>query len=242
VLKSLIHLPSHGDGSLPVRGGILSLLLEWVGRVERWNTEMLLEWLARHGAEPLLEQLQVGLDQLTPGQLGPEGTYLVLCGLLQQATEPTVTDDKLDALKEMSFQLGYDAATYESLLSYVLGITERRLRAYAVLGLGLDATPAEMKQAHRQLAKTFHPDRLLLSEQASATRMLARLNEARALLLRPFDEVVLSGEDDLPLDEPLDEREDAETEDYTTMDDEFTELWDEEPEQAIRARVTLPRP
>jgi DnaJ-domain-containing protein 1 len=242
VLESLIHLRSQGDGPLPVRGGILRHLHGVVRRVDRWNTQGLLQWLAFQGADPLIVQVSAGLDQLRAERLGPEGTYLVLCGLLAQATEPYVAEDRLDALKALAWQLGYDDATYASLLSYVLGITERRLRAYAVLGLGLDATPADMKQAHRQLAKTFHPDRLLLSEQASATRMLARLNEARALLLRPFDEVVLSGEDDLPLDEPLDEREDAETEDYTTMDDEFTELWDEEPEQAIRARVTLPRP
>jgi hypothetical protein len=140
--------------------------------------------------------------------------------------------------------MGYDDASFDALLSHALRITERRLRAYAVLGLGLDATASEIKQAHRHLAKTFHPDRLWsedsIAERARATRTLARLNEARALLLRPFEEVILGGEDDVPLDEPLMESEDAETEDYSTMEDDFTELWPElgenEAQQPIRTR------
>lgn len=50
---------------------------------------------------------------------------------------------------------------------------------YAILQLAETATPTEIKQAYRKLARTYHPDRL--SQAASGERM-RELNEAYAVL------------------------------------------------------------
>lgn len=55
--------------------------------------------------------------------------------------------------------------------------TMTRQQAYEVLGLTPDATPEEIKAAHRRLMRTNHPD------SGGSTWIAARLNQARDLLL-----------------------------------------------------------
>ena len=52
-----------------------------------------------------------------------------------------------------------------------------RPQAYEVLGLSPDATPDEIKEAHRRLMRANHPD------SGGSTWIAARLNQARDLLL-----------------------------------------------------------
>ncbi|MDO8605364.1 MAG: DnaJ domain-containing protein [Phaeospirillum sp.] len=52
-----------------------------------------------------------------------------------------------------------------------------RQQAYEVLGLPPDATPDEIKEAHRRLMRANHPD------SGGSTWIAARLNQARDLLL-----------------------------------------------------------
>ncbi|HVQ23486.1 MAG TPA: J domain-containing protein, partial [Candidatus Saccharimonadia bacterium] len=52
---------------------------------------------------------------------------------------------------------------------------------YRVLGVGPEATPAEVKAAHRRLAKRYHPD----APTADATRFLAA-QDAYELLRDPL--------------------------------------------------------
>ena len=62
-----------------------------------------------------------------------------------------------------------------------------RARALRVLGLPLDATPEQIKQTFRQLARTTHPDRLPHASPAqkeAASKRFAELTEAYHLLLR----------------------------------------------------------
>lgn len=195
--------------------------------VKCFDPQALLEWLIHRGAsEQLLARVRDWpLDARVKWE--SRDVYLVLCGLLIQVTVSSIQEDRIDALKDLALALGYREIDFEGLLSYALRITERRLRAFAVLGLGLHATAADIKVAHRQLAKTFHPDRLR-EGQSSANRMLSRLNQARALLLRPTDDVLLGGEDDIWLGEPRFESEDAPTEEYTTLDEDFTEPCNED--------------
>lgn len=56
--------------------------------------------------------------------------------------------------------------------------------AYAVLDLDPGATLSEVRDAHRDLTQVWHPDRFAHSPrlQEKANRMLARINEARAVL------------------------------------------------------------
>ena len=53
-------------------------------------------------------------------------------------------------------------------------------RAYRVLGLSPDATPAEVQEAYRDLAQVWHPDRFAHNERLreKAARNLQRINEA----------------------------------------------------------------
>ena len=57
-------------------------------------------------------------------------------------------------------------------------------RAYRVLGLAPTASPAEVRQAYRDLAQVWHPDRFAHSErlQQKAQRNLKRINEAFEVL------------------------------------------------------------
>lgn len=59
---------------------------------------------------------------------------------------------------------------------------------YDVLGLGLLALPDEVREAHRRLAKVFHPDRHAAGNPvvaAHAQQVMARINEAYAVLDDP---------------------------------------------------------
>ncbi|MEL6455564.1 MAG: J domain-containing protein [Cyanobacteria bacterium J06623_5] len=54
---------------------------------------------------------------------------------------------------------------------------------YATLGLTVDATQAQVKQAYRQLAKKFHPDsQPNLQDQQAATDKIAQVNAAYEVL------------------------------------------------------------
>lgn len=63
-------------------------------------------------------------------------------------------------------------------------MTDRRvLDPYAVLGVPRDATPLQVARAHRQLAKTHHPD--LNEGTLEAAERMRRINEAWAILADP---------------------------------------------------------
>lgn len=179
-----------------------------------FDPERLRAWLAErpHAGETLpLVAVAIGTESAAHTEIA--AAELVLAGLILQVTEPRVDRVRLDAFVDAAARLGLDEASLRGLVEDLLGITERRLRAYAVLGLSLTARASEVKTAHRALAKRLHPDRLVHADDEArllASRQLAEVNAARGLLLGD-EGVVVEGTDDLTLDEPWFEPEDAPT-------------------------------
>jgi hypothetical protein len=153
-----------------------------------------------------------------------EAARAVLQALLEQAVDASgaleegagpggVSVARLEAFVAAATRLGWDDERRAGLVVRQLGITEARVMAYGLLELSLSSTKREVKAAHRRAAKRLHPDRLVRSApafRAGAERQLARLNVARDLLLRD-EGVVLSGGDDVTLEAPDFDPEDAPT-------------------------------
>lgn len=55
---------------------------------------------------------------------------------------------------------------------------------YSLLKIPNNATPQQIKEAYRELAKVYHPD-VYQGDKEFATKMMIRLNEARDTLLHP---------------------------------------------------------
>lgn len=208
--------------------------------IDAIDVERLLAWLRREGAEPaVLAFVATELEghcldhppSAGPGiplELSWDERALVLGGMLALACEPRVDERALDRLAAVGRALGYDDDAQAALVRDRLGITERRLRAYAVLGLPLEATRDEVKATHRAIAKAYHPDRLSAADpeaRRAAEKLLGKLNHARSVLVSR-DEVVLDRPDDIPLDEPVDRPDDVVLDDpsFDREDDEPTEI------------------
>jgi hypothetical protein len=61
-------------------------------------------------------------------------------------------------------------------------VTNQSADPYAVLGVAPTATPAQLRDAYRRLAKQFHPDR---HSDAHATERMQRINQAWETLSSP---------------------------------------------------------
>ena len=139
--------------------------------VDSVDRQRLFDWLRGRGADDtFLSYLTAELSgSRAPGEspsstaglaFGRPERELVVEGLLFLACEPRVDERRLDLLVSVATQLGIDEDALAGLVQARLGVTERRLRAYAVLKLSLDATQVEIKATQRRIAKVLHPDRL----------------------------------------------------------------------------------
>jgi curved DNA-binding protein CbpA len=61
-------------------------------------------------------------------------------------------------------------------------VEEARIDPYAILGVARAASPRQIQQAYRRLAKQYHPD---LHESAQTTGHMQRINQAWAILSNP---------------------------------------------------------
>ncbi|MEQ1501069.1 MAG: J domain-containing protein [Myxococcota bacterium] len=148
--------------------------------------------------------------------LDPGEHELLVHGLLHQVCAPKVEAVRIDALAGIAGRLGVDL---DVVVGDALRMSVTRLRAFGELGLPLDASPRRIKDTHRRLVKRFHPDRYATDpvQAESANKVLTRLNGARAQLTAPYEPLAPIGEDDLSLDEPWFETEDAPTQDYDEL-------------------------
>lgn len=174
--------------------------------LEPLDPRQIAHWLRELGAQPLAG---------APGAatIDPNARRVVLVGLLVQATGGPVDARRVEAFVEVGRRVGLTDDEVSAIVEEELGITLTRLQAYGVLGLPLGAGAHEIKRVHRALVKRLHPDRLVAADDEArllASRRLGDVNAARAMLVRG-DGVVVSGGDDLTLDEPSFEPEDAPT-------------------------------
>jgi hypothetical protein len=168
------------------------------------DRERLSRWLLDAGGTQALARAAQSLEwtEATWAPLAYDDRRLLLEGLLHMVCDPRADEAALELVERVGGDAGFTSDQVEGLVGEVLGITAVRLRAHAVLGLPLHATPDEIKQTHRTIAKALHPDRLRgVDEEArkAAEHLLGRINHARAALLSA-EEVVTSGPDDVRLE------------------------------------------
>ncbi len=79
-------------------------------------------------------------------------------------------------LEDASTRSGEPAAEHAAI--------EARARAFAILEVAPDVTPAELRSSYRRLCRRYHPDRFDHDEEKSraANELLAEVNAAYALL------------------------------------------------------------
>lgn len=189
------------------------------------DLERLNDALRARGAHPALQAWVAELDGPdlgAPEDLAWEDCQLLLeCALDLACEEGPVDGAWLDAFEDLAARLGLPEDHADGVVCEVHGVTLRHLRSLAELGLPVGSTTSEIKLAHRDLARRWHPDRIAIeAERRAAEERLAKINAARRVLDRA-EEVVLARPDDLWLDEPDWDPEDAPTEGY---EDGLTEL------------------
>jgi hypothetical protein len=172
--------------------------------VEAFDPVRLDDWLRARGASARVRacvaRLAAGED---PPSLDSRECELVLDALMVAAIEPVVHSGRVAGLVRVARALGYGEDVVDGFVQQSLRITLRRLEAYATLKLPLGATAEDVKAAHRRLVKVWHPDRQVGADAdalADAARRVMALNEARALLNQPYEDVVLDGGDDVVLE------------------------------------------
>lgn len=129
------------------------------------------------------------------------GNRAVLEDLLGALFYIALADGRLCAnedsyLRAVARHLGLDIAAYRRISAAFVGTASDGDPAaaaaddpHAVLGVAPDASPAEIREAHRRLVRSHHPDAILArglpaERVAAATARIARINAARDRLLR----------------------------------------------------------
>ena len=95
-----------------------------------------------------------------------------------------VATEEINALREVSIQLGLSEAELNSMLN--LGSTTLK-DAYAVLEISESATDEEVRQAYKRMVIKHHPDRVAsLGEdvKAAAEKKMREINEAKELIYK----------------------------------------------------------
>lgn len=108
---------------------------------------------------------------------------LSLLAMLAKA-DGNVATEEINALREVSIQLGLSEAELNSMLN--LGSTTLK-DAYAVLEISESATDDEVRQAFKRMVIKHHPDRVAsLGEdvKAAAEKKMREINEAKELIYK----------------------------------------------------------
>jgi hypothetical protein len=168
------------------------------------DRERLAAWSAERGGSPSLAHVVRTSDWGASAwsALEYDDRRLLVEGLLQLVCDPRANEAALDLVERVSSDVGFTSDELDGLVREGLGITAARLRAHAVLGLPLHATPADVKATHRVVAKALHPDRLQAVDEGArraAEHLLGRINHARVTLLSA-GEIVTNGPDDVGLE------------------------------------------
>jgi DnaJ like chaperone protein len=128
------------------------------------------------GFEPYAEQV-AGMFRTTPEVL----EELLWCLSYIAKADGVIHPGELEFLKRVSQIFGFDDQTFERVTA--LQLDGEQADPYQILGVSRDASPEEIKRAHRALVVENHPDKLIakgLPEEfvAVANERLAKINAA----------------------------------------------------------------
>jgi DnaJ like chaperone protein len=131
------------------------------------------------------------------------GQHAVLEDLLRRLFYIALADGRVcpaeDAyLRHVARLFGLTPADYERIATDFIGVgSGDDENPYAVLGVARDASPLDIRAAHRRLVRAYHPDLQATGGSrerlASATARVAQINAARDRLLRDRRAPALSG-------------------------------------------------
>ena len=80
----------------------------------------------------------------------------------------------------------YKAHTWSDLWrEFAEAFRDPSAEAAEVLGVPIDASPEEVKKAHRNLARTHHPDKVEPGMEQEAKRLMQKINWAKEVLTAP---------------------------------------------------------
>ena len=84
-----------------------------------------------------------------------------------------VSDDEVQQIREISYYFFINSVDFESIKAMFVGYqqnyqqtNEYRVDAYKILGVSSSATEAEVKRAYRDMAKKYHPDKVITDDEA----------------------------------------------------------------------------
>ncbi len=123
------------------------------------------------------------------GHLDEEHRLLLLrVGIEVAAADGKISPIEVSALEALATRLGFDAQVLRVLIEMVTGdVTgpnqSEFYEARQLLGVGPDASTAEIRSSYKQMMKKHHPDLAPPDQRKAATQKAAEINDAYNLLI-----------------------------------------------------------
>ena len=130
-------------------------------------------------ASLLLQTVEPDIGMDAAALMPPEVKLTVLrFGVEVAVADGAISAEEMKALRSLAATLALPPAALDALLVTVVTPTDETEEALRTLGLGPDATTAEIRVAHRSLILRWHPDKASEADKAEATRRSSKINAA----------------------------------------------------------------